>query len=265
MKTKRRLLPFLALAIGPVSPLGASVMSFASVGCPTTRQATNSQTGTTAAQASNQCGYASTHLESGQASAQARDGYGLLTSNADSFGSGAYVVDAKATSSFSEMLTLSGGSGTGLVQYNFLFTGQLVEDGGQNLAPFTVTQGGDTIFSFGDHDLQNIARGRGNCLRDCHLNLVFTTQSRPFTFGVPFSIAATLTSEALNPNGFARTDITAELQSIVVTDAAGHPVNFSVDFQSDASSETPEAGTWALVLGGLTALGLGRRRLSGMR
>src|SRR6185503_4097149 len=126
MKGKNPILMLACIAAAP--PVIASVMTFASVGCPATQQPTNSQTGTSSAQASNQCGFASSHFESGAASAQA--GYGVLTSSADAFGSGAYVVDAIATSSFSEVVTILGGSGTGAVTYGFLFTGSLIEDGG---------------------------------------------------------------------------------------------------------------------------------------
>jgi len=237
----------------------AGSISFASVACASTGQPTVSQTGVSTAQATNQCGFPTTHFTSGDASAQAANG--LLRDTAITGGAG-YGVDAKATSSFSEMATISGGSGKGTVTYEFLLTGSVVEDGGQNLAPFTVTQGADTILSLGAGDIQTRARASGICLRACGVNLLYTTQAESFTFGVPFALGATLTSEALNPYGFAQTDLTASLHRIVVIDANGNPVDFSIGYDSGATAqggEVSEPGTLWLAIPGLLTLVFNRR------
>ncbi|MCU1273723.1 MAG: hypothetical protein JWO48_1154 [Bryobacterales bacterium] len=244
-------LVFIFAAAAPLAV--GSVMSSASVSC--AGQLASSQTGTSSAQASG-CGTIGT--PGGGASAQAT--YGVLTSNAVAgFPSLTSLspIDARGTSSFSEMATILGGTGTGNVTYNFLLTGELVENGGGNAAPFTVTQGTDTILSLGDSDVQTQARATGSCLRDCIVNLVFSTHSESFSFGVPFSFGATLTAEAFNYQGPASSDLTATLQSISVTDASGNPVNFSVNF--DQGGEVPEPATWLLAASGLALLLFSRR------
>lgn len=151
--------------------------------------------------------------------------------------------DVSADASFVDELTISGGSGTGYVQYSMV--GYAIRE--MNFAPyFRVTQ---DSFLIGVEDL--LVTGNFN----------YTTLQYPFTWGQPFTLSVTASLNDDLPGESGSGLLTVDHYGVSVFDSAGHPVtDYTLTSLSGSSYPIiPEPSTLALLGIGLGGL-IGYRR-----
>jgi len=157
---------------------------------------------------------------------------------------------------FSEVLTITGGTGTSTIAFHFKNTGSLSVPGGNGAE---ATSELNVFFTDGSFQSDNqqylINSGNSEIIDDS-----FTTTAFNFTYGVPFSFDVRLTANVSleeTDAGTVTSDFfnTAEIEFVEV---GGDPIEISVTSDSGTIYAVPEPATALIVGAGL--LLWGRRR-----
>lgn len=176
----------------------------------------------------------------------------LVVQNTISFGGrpqGGFPI-GRANAFFADDLLLTGGSGTGLVQYQFSGTLLQITDSGPN--GFLMSHDGNPSIGEWLNNNSNINK-----------TFLFMSPLLPFTWGTPFELFVQAQARAQSEpgDGDPRAATTVHLDNIFVFDASGAPQSsYALTSAAGAPYATavPEPGTLLLI--GTGALGLLAKR-----
>ena len=137
-------------------------------------------------------------------------------------GIAASFMTGSATASFSDVLTILGGSGTGFI--NYFFDGSITSVTELPHNGFTIQQGSFAPTGFTYTGSQTVT----------DMPFTFQTGFYPITFGTPFTLdVAALANITASPgDGLAFGGVDVNLEQIVVLDQSGQPIPFSIADES---------------------------------
>jgi hypothetical protein len=227
------------------SPAVAGLVTHSSVAYGDVSLVSIEQFGTTHASATNS--YISPGFFTGSAEAWASYGLVRAVATADAVNTSFETQLVQAEASFSDLLTITGGTGSGFVIYQYTITGSTIGDEHDAHAHAFLRHEGDP-----DEELGHLTQ-----------STVLTSLPHGFTFGTPFSTGFLLSAEVHmhdGHTGLAAADFGAGamLTGLQVFDAQMNPV-LAFAITSDSGTQYPLPAPADGVILGIGLIGISRR------